>query len=504
MKIFSSEQIRLWDAFTITNEPVPSIDLMERAAKKCFDVITTKYAQKKFAVFCGPGNNGGDGLAIARMLIQNGLLVKVYLVSGKEGSPDFNTNLHRLEAITTVEVINENSTPDISDSVVVDAIFGNGLNKKISGSIEKIIQHINSTAKEIISIDIPSGMFADTSSKGNAIINAKLTLTFQTKKLAFYMPENASHLGNVLVLDIGLHPQFYERTETSFREIDSTLIRNIYRPRAPFTHKGTYGNACLVAGSYGMMGAAVLAAQGCIRSGAGKLTCITCEEGYTILQITTPESMCRISGKGHISGKIDFSGFDAVGIGPGIGKFDSHKDLLEKAFDTIKMPMIIDADALNILSDHPEFYKKIQRNSILTPHPKEFERLFGKTNNDFEQRQLALKKAKEYSIHIILKGKYTFVATPDGKGYFNTTGNPGMATGGSGDVLTGILTGLMAQQYSPLDSCMLGVYLHGHAGDIAKKDLSEAALIASDLCKYLGKAFLSLSNESLTNERAYS
>ncbi len=492
MKIFSAEQMRQWDAFTIANEPVASIDLMERAATKCFEFIAKKFPGEKFAVFCGPGNNGGDGLAIARMLANKGLDTKIYLVSGKEGSTDFNTNLQRIQSITAPEILHVDSMPDISERVVIDAIFGNGLNKPIIGDIEKVIKYINIASKQTISIDIPSGMFADLSSRGNTIIRANHTLTFQQKKHAFYFAENSFYTGRVEVIDIGLHQNFVESTDSEFYGIDSETIEKIYNPRKPFSHKGNYGHACMVAGSYGMMGAAVLAARGCIRSGAGKLTCIVCEEGYNILQTTVPEAMCKVLGKGYISGTIDFSGFDVVGIGPGIGRFDSHKTLLKQGFESFKKPMVIDADALNGLSEYGELFQKIPEHSIITPHPKEFERLFGKTDNDFAQHQLALQKAGELNIYIILKGRHSFIAAPNGKGYFNTTGNPGMATGGSGDVLTGILTGMLAQHYSSLEACLLGVYLHGLAGDIAAKEISEEALVASDLYKFLGKAFLNI------------
>lgn len=490
MKIFSAEQIRQWDSFTIQHEPISSIDLTERAAQKCFKYISEKFPGEKFAVFCGPGKNGDDGQAIARMLIQKGFETKTYLASNNEGHVDFKTNLQRLTSIVSIEIVDSNSLPDLSGWIVIDAIFGTGLNRPVCGEIEKIIHYINQSAKNIISIDIPSGLFSDKSSIGNTIINSNLTLTFQQKKLAFYIPENATYTGEVHVLDIGLHPRFHELTDSNLSVVDSEMIRDIYRQRNEFSNKGTYGNTCLVAGSFGMMGAAVLSAHGCIRSGVGKLTCYTCEEGYNILQITTPEAMCRVLGKKHIEGIADFSGFESVGIGPGIGKFDSHKYLIENAFDSFAKPMIIDADALNVMSEHPELYQKIPNHSIITPHPKEFERLFGKSENDFDQRQLALQKAEEFNIYIILKGRYSFIATPEGKGFFNTTGNPGMATAGAGDVLTGILTGLLAQQYTPVETCQFGVYLHGLAGDLAANEISEEALVASDLYKYLGRVFI--------------
>lgn len=477
-------------------ETISGAELMERAARKCFEVVVDNFPTEKFSFFCGSGNNGGDGLALARMLLGKSFDVEVFLVAGANGSDDFKFNLEQLSAITTVHEAGDGTFPDVSGRVVIDAVFGYGLNRPLKGHIARIVQHINSTAKKIISIDIPSGMFADKTSKGNTIVMADLTLTFQTRKLAFFMPENAQYTGDVKVLDIGLHPQFEVITPSAYFQIDAGMIRNIYRPRKAFSNKGTYGTACIVAGSKGMMGAAVLAAHGCIRSGAGKLACYTCETGYDILQTTTPEALCQVFGKDHIEDVSDYNDFDAIGIGPGIGKFDSHKTLLEHAFASFEKPMVIDADALNVMSEHRELYKKIPAESIITPHPKEFERLFDSSDNDFAQRELALRKSKELNIYIVLKGRNTFVAAPDGKGYFNITGNPGMATAGTGDVLTGMLTGLLAQHYSSLDTCLLGVYLHGLAGDIAAKENSEEALVAGDMYKYLGKAFLKINTTS--------
>lgn len=490
MKIFSAAQIKTWDRITMEKESVSGLALMERAARKCFEVISEKFAGEKFTVFCGHGNNGGDGLALARMLLGNNFDTQIVLAMGREGSDDFEFNLHQIEEITDVQNINFESLPDLSNRIVIDALFGYGLNKPLKNKIEKLVKHINKSARKIISIDIPSGMFADKHSIENTIVRANLTLTFQQRKLAFFMPENAAFTGEVIVLDIGLHPQYQHTAESNFYQVDAEMINNIYQPRQLFTNKGTFGTACMIAGSHGMMGAAVMAAHGCIRSGVGKLACYTCEAGYPILQTTTPEALCKVFGKNHIESIDDFSGFDAIGIGPGIGKFDSHKSLLEKAFTALDQPMVIDADALNVLSEQKDLYQRIPANSIITPHPKEFERLFGNSKNDFAQRALALERAKELNIYIVLKGRYTFIATPNGKGYFNTTGNPGLATAGTGDVLTGVLTGLLAQHYAPLDACLLGVYLHGLSADIAVKEVSEEALVASDVYQFLGKAFL--------------
>ncbi len=504
MKIFSAEQIKNRDSFTIKNEPVASIDLMERAAKACTDWIISKFNRTtSFTVFCGKGNNGGDGLAIARLLIQNNFPVSVYVVeSNSIGSSDFNINLQRLKEISSAIYFLESleAFPEIKkDDIIIDSLFGTGLNKKPSGIFKKLILHLNNSGAQIISTDIPSGLYTDINSNGNAIIHARYTLSFQQQKLAFLLPENEPFFGEVVILDIGLSQEYYNNEKSIFELIDINTIEKIYVPRKPFANKGDYGYACLVAGSYGMMGAAVLSAKACLSSGAGKLTCYICKEGYVIMQTAIPEAMCKMFGNTFIKDIENLKNFDAVGIGPGIGRHLSHKQLLQKVFKNSKNPIVIDADALNVLSSYPALYKSIPPNSIITPHSKEFERLFGKLGNDFERINMALQKARELSIYIVLKGHRTLIATPDGKGYFNSTGNAGMATAGAGDVLTGILTGLLAQKYNYLDTCILGVYLHGLAGDLAASKLSKEAMIASDIIDNLGDAFKQFNKSSSLN-----
>jgi NAD(P)H-hydrate epimerase len=501
LKIFSVSQIKNWDLFTIQNKPVKSIRLMERAAKECSDWITRNFRDQKIPVkiFCGKGNNGGDGLAIARHLSGDKYKVSVFILENKKpGSPDFETNLHRLSR-TSVKIFflaNENSFPELSkDDLIIDAIFGTGLNKKPAGLVSALIKFMNDNSRKVISIDVPSGLYIDKSSEGNAIVKAGYTLTFQNQKLAFLMPENESFVGKVVLLNIGLSQQFEEKEKVQFEFVDKNFIQKIYTPRNQFSNKGNYGYACLLAGSYGMMGAAVLSSRACLRSGVGKLTCYICEAGYNILQTSAPEAMCKVFGDKFIKDPKSFNDFDVVGIGPGIGKYESHRQLLENLFSNFKKPLVIDADALNVLSENQFLYKSIPAHSIITPHPKEFERLFGKTDSDFDRINLALSKSKEFNIYIVLKGHYTFVAAPDGKGFFNSTGNAGMATAGAGDALTGIITGLLAQKYAPLNAAIFGVYLHGFAGDFAAKNISQEALIADDIIENLGNAFKQVSSK---------
>jgi len=494
MKIFSATQIKKWDAFTIANEPIASIDLMERAATACCNwLIGKNFAQKHFRIFCGKGNNGGDGLAIARMLIEHKCLVTVYILElGKIGTHDFQTNLERLHSVTTD--IHFMQSPDFFPSfgdgdIIIDALFGTGLNKPLEGITAALINHINNSAAIKISIDLPSGLFADKSSTGNTIFKATQTLSFQNYKLAFLLPENEDNCGEVHLLHIGLHKAFEKDEPANFELINNKLIKTIYKPRSQFSHKGTYGHAALLCGSKGMMGAAILSSLACLRSGIGKLTAYIPQCGYDILQTAVPEAMAFVAGEEYIVSSEGIDKYQAVGIGPGIGIHSSHKKLLTSIFETIKTPMVIDADGLNMVAENKDLLRLIPAQSILTPHPKEFERLFGKTENDFERLLLAQKKSKEFNIYIVLKGHYSFISTPTGMGYFNSTGNAGMATAGSGDVLTGILTGLLAQGYSPFESCISGIYLHGLAGDFAAADFSQQAMIAGDIIHCLPKAF---------------
>lgn len=498
MKIFSAEQIKKWDAYTIAHEPITSIGLMERAASACCKwLIGKNLGHFHFRIFCGKGNNGGDGLAIARMLIEHGCKATVYIPEfGKAGTGDFQTNLARLhECSTDIHFIQSSGFfPALTETdVIIDALFGTGLNKPLEGMNKELVAFINQSGCTIVAIDMPSGLFADKSSKGNTVIRAALTLSFQNHKLAFLLPENEDHCGEVHLLHIGSHKDFEDSEPAAFEFADRELVAPVYKPRKKFSHKGTYGHTALLCGSYGMMGAAVLSSSACLRSGAGKLTSFIPACGYDILQTTVPEAMCMVSGEEYILRAEGIEKYDAAGMGPGIGLHPSHKELLSGIFKHFKKPVVLDADALNVMAEHRSLLRSIPHLSVLTPHPKEFEKLFGSSANDFERLQLALQASKEHNIYIVLKGHYSFMSTPGGRGYFNSSGNAGMATAGSGDVLTGILTGLMAQGYSSPETCLLGVYLHGLAGDIAAERYSMEAMIAGDIVNCLGEAFKTLS-----------
>jgi hydroxyethylthiazole kinase-like uncharacterized protein yjeF len=497
VKILSASDIRAWDQYTIQHEPIASIDLMERAAYECVGWILKNYPDApSFAVFCGKGNNGGDGLAIARMLRGRNYPVSVYILEfGHKGTDDFQTNLARLQQLPSPGIHfiqSENNFHSLQrEQVVIDALFGSGLNRALEDVTAKLVEHINHSGADIVSIDIPSGLFTDRSSKGNMIVRANHTLSFQCHKPAFLVPENAAYTGDIHILDIGLHADFLKTLASRFELVDKAIIQSIYRPRNRFAHKGNFGHALLAAGSYGKMGAAVLTVKSCLKSGVGLLSCHIPKCGYDIIQTAVPEAMAMTDFNSSFLTKIeeDISRYDAIGIGPGIGTASDTRMLVREIFDSYRSPMVLDADALNCISLQKDFLQLIPAGSILTPHPKEFERLFGKTANDFERMELSLQKARELNVIIILKGHHTMIATTDGRAFFNSTGNAGMATGGSGDVLTGILTGLLAQGYSSIETAIFGTYLHGLAGDIAAEKLSMEAMTSGDLIECLGDAF---------------
>ena len=497
MKILSAAEIREWDQYTITHEPVASVDLMERAAAACVEWLMAHYPDApSFGIYCGKGNNGGDGLAIARMLLERQYKVSVHILEfGHKGTEDFQLNLARLHTIPDADIhfiqSTENIHPVPEGQVVVDALFGSGLNRPLEGLTADLVRHINKAERTVVSIDLPSGLFTDRSSGGAPAIHASDTLSFQCYKSAFLFAENAPFLGNIHILDIGLHPGYYEQLDTHFDLLEIEAVRKMVKPRNRFAHKGMMGHAGLLCGSYGKIGAAVLAAGSCLRSGAGLLTVHIPACGYDILQTRVPEAMVVSDPHPQWLTHVppDITRYDALGIGPGIGTAPAVTMMLHEILHQYRGPMVLDADALNIIAGQKDLLSLLAPGTILTPHPKEFARLFGECPNDFDRALMALRKAGELGVVILLKGHHSFIATPDGKGFFNPTGNAGMATGGSGDVLTGLITGLLARQYSAVEAAVLGAYLHGLAGDLAVRDQSQESLIAGDITCFLGKAW---------------
>lgn len=499
IKIFAVDQIREADAFTIANEPVASIDLMERAADACFQWLMTKVSEKKpnFYIYCGPGNNGGDGLAIARMLSKAQFKVNVCISSDQHlYSADFNTNLERLNqsGIRAVDFTTGLQWSPGSGDIIIDALFGSGLSRQIEGVFEQVVDTINKSEAVVVAIDIPSGLLADRAcSDHSRVVNADYTLSFQFPKLCFFFRENEQHTGEWILLPIGLHPQVVAQQHTNNYLVTKQDAQELRKTRSRFSHKGTFGYALLIAGSHGKMGAAVLASQACLRSGTGLLTTHVPVCGYEILQTAVPEAMVSMDPCQNDCSRIpDLSYYSAVGIGPGLGRSKEANNTLRLLLQESKVPLVLDADALNIIADQKTWQAFIPAGSILTPHPGEFERLAGKWNDSFEMMQMLREYALKQKVYIVLKGAYTITCTPGGNCFFNSSGNPGIATGVSGDVLTGIITGLLAQRYSPLDACLLGVYIHGLSGDLSAAELGYEAVLAGDLVRNLGKAFQSL------------
>ncbi len=497
MKILHAAQIREIDRYTIENEPVASIDLMERAAKKCYEWIRRHMKRKRhIRVFCGMGNNGGDGLVIARMLAGTGHQVTAYKVQHTSGaSEDFMINEKRLTGVKNLHyaTIQEGEPlPGIADDdLVIDALLGSGLTRPLEGLLADVVRHINAARAVVIAIDFPSGLFCEDNRENidKHIIRADYTLTFQLPKLAFMFASNEQYIGSWFLIDIGLHPEAIRQAETKHHYIQASDIRSLYRGRKRFAHKGHFGHAYLMAGSYGKTGAAVLAARGAVRSGLGLLTVQLPSCGYDVIQTAVPEAMCVPDEQAHFVSEVaDLEGYHVVGTGPGIGTHEQTARALKLLIQNTAVPMVLDADALNILSENLTWCGFLPKGSVFTPHPGELDRLAGKSGNDHDRLDKAVELAHRFQVHIVLKGAYTAVIAPDGRCFFNSTGNPGMATGGSGDVLTGMIVAWLAQNYSTLHSCLMAVYLHGRAGDLAANRKGHEGLIAGDIIEHIPKA----------------
>lgn len=504
MKILSIEQIRACDAYTIRHEPIADIDLMERAARQLYDWITGRYAEDtEFWIYCGTGNNGGDGLALARMLHEAGFTVQVLMARiGKSCSPSCQENLNRfrkLKGNRFDEILEpENIKVPPEGAVIIDALFGSGLSRPVKGLPAEIIKKLNPLPNEKIATDAPSGFFCDKTNRDNdgAIFRADITLSFQFPRLGFMFAENEEYVGSWEVLPIGLHPDYIRSVETPWHYLLSADLSSLIRKRRRFAHKGSFGHALLLAGSYGKAGAAVLAAHAAKRAGTGLLTVRLPSKSVPVMQTAFPEGMVSPdSHEEYISSLPDLSPYSAVGAGPGLGTARATQGVLKLLIQNTVQPLVLDADALNILAENKTWLAFLPPGTILTPHPGEFRRLAGPSSDGFEQLEKARELAGRYKLVIVLKGAFTAVVMPDRKVWFNPTGNPGMATGGSGDALTGVILGLLARGYPPEDAARLGVFLHGLAGDLAAEEESEEALITSDIINHLGKAWQYLFRE---------
>lgn len=500
MKIFDVDQLLQADKITIEKERITSEALMERAATKVFNEIhqRLKGAVLSIKIFCGVGNNGGDGLVIARLLLEFGYKVTVYVVNYSENrSGDFLKNYEKLKQVSKpwpILLTENEDLPELNEQeFVVDAIFGIGLNRPLEEWVGKLVKHINSSEALILSVDMPSGLFSDKiPSEGEAVINADFTLTFQAPKLIFFLPEAAEYVGELGVLDIGLDSDFLKQAHFVAKLIDKKEASSMFVPRKKYSHKGNYGHALIIGGSYGKIGSISLTATAALRTGAGLVSIYSPKCGYQILQTLLPEAMLITDEAENELQDIKFEiEPDVICFGMGAGTSSKTIDAFKSLLKRTKNPMVIDADGLNMLSKEKDLIKLVPENSVLTPHPKELERLIGKWDDDFQKLEMAKDFSRTNKVILVIKGAHTITIFRDNL-YINTTGNPGMATAGAGDVLTGVITSLMSQKYDPLISAVFGVYLHGSAGDLAADALSFQGMIAGDIASNIGAAFLGL------------
>jgi len=506
MKILTNAQIRELDQFTIEHEPITSVALMERASKAIVDEFVRRWQDDTpVVVFAGPGNNGGDALAVARMLAERGYKVDACLFnihnSLTEGCAINKQRVmdsKKLHSFT--EVTSSFDPPELrAEHVVVDGLFGSGLNKPLAGGFASLVKYINHSDATVVSIDMPSGLMTEDNTYNiwSNVVKADLTLTLQLRKLSMMLADAQPFTGEVKVLDIGLSREYIEVAPAHYTIVEESYVRSRMMRRPDFAHKGNMGTAFVVAGCRGMAGAATLATRACLRSGVGKVIIHTPKSNNGIVQISVPEAIVQGDKSDvYFSEPVETDAFDAMGIGPGLGTSEETAIAVIAQIRRTRCPQVIDADALNVLSSHRAWLQQLPAGIILTPHAKEMDRLAGMACNSwYERLGKARALAEQRDAYIILKGHNTAICKPDGDVIFNVTGNSGMATAGAGDVLLGVLTGLLARGYSQLDACVIGTYLHGLAGDLAATRLGKESLIASDIIEYLPAAFMRLSGE---------
>lgn len=500
MKIFSKEQIYEGDKLTAKKQEITSTDLMERAATQIFNWMHLRMqgAQVPIHVFCGIGNNGGDGLVLGRHLITHGYNVKMYVVNYSDTrSKDFLINYDRIKNVSKewpLLLTDANELPEIKpDDIIVDAIFGIGLNRPVVDWVKILFQHLKASKAFTLAIDLPSGLFPDRVPESDKdVVWATHTLSFQTPKLIFFLPDTAKYTVQWEVLDIGIDAEYLHTTPTDYELIGKMEMLPVYQPRQKFSNKGSYGHALVVGGSYGKIGAVTLASRAALAAGVGLVTAYVPKCGYTPLQASFPEAMVLTDANEEILTNIEFSiqpGVIAFGVG--VGTEEKTITAFENFLKTNTTPLVVDADGINILAKKKELLKLLPEQTVLTPHPKELERLIGKWDGDFDKLEKTKALSKKYNLVIVIKGANTITVYQD-KGYVNTTGNPGLATAGTGDVLTGIITGLIAQGYEPLVAALFAIYLHGKSADIAVEDLGYQSLIASHVIETLGEAYIDL------------
>ncbi|MBP5364799.1 MAG: NAD(P)H-hydrate dehydratase [Bacteroidales bacterium] len=506
-KMFLQSVIPSLDRATIEGEPISSLNLMERAASTITQWIfgNDNILPANIIIMAGPGNNGGDGLVVGRQLTEayglsgiTNVAIHSYTSNSSKRSADCQANIDIFDKKGIKYDIN-NLTPSFpADSLIIDALFGTGLSRPLGEPFDRLVGLINDSGCPVLSIDTPSGL-GDESTFGDsaysAIVRATYTISFQFPRLSHMLPELETYVGTPVVTDINLLQSAIDATETTYFYADLADFKAIIKPRSRFAHKGSFGRAMVVAGSFGMMGAAEMAVEACVKSGAGLVTAVVPRCGYEIMQIANREAMTIVSEADNTivwNKDIYDNRISALGIGPGLGRNDETQTSVRCFIEAYggKIPIVIDADALFHLAQlikNENF--ALPQNCILTPHDAEFDRLTHSHQSRLERIRTAQVFAREHNTTVILKGANTAIALPDGRICFNTTGNAGMATGGSGDVLTGLLTGLLAQGYSTEEAAVLGVGLHGMAGDAAAKRYTQISMSATDILNCIGKAF---------------
>lgn len=504
-KIFTGEYIKALDQYTIEHDQVSSVELIDRAALAFVDKFTRLFpsVNSNIIVFAGGGNNGADALAIAYGLQKRGFDVASYLINTALSlTPECREKKELLESLPEskiTEVTEAFEFPPInSRTIIIDGLFGCGINRKLEGGYLQLVRFINESGAPIVAIDIPSGMNPNKGGmeSGEEAIKATYTFTFEFPKKAFFFAESLPFTGKIEVLDIDLSEEGKKLLPSDFMQTTDLDIDSLLRPREKFAHKGTFGHGLLIAGSQGKMGAAVLASRGALRSGIGKLTALVPSCGEVIMQTAIPEAMILTeSSHDHLSQSIPLQSFDAIAVGPGLGQSERSFRLLESMLSRSNKPLILDADALNILAESRDLLSLLPEESILTPHPKELERLTGYCETSEQRLQEALIFASRYSVYVVLKGANTAICTPSGKVIFNPTGNPALATPGSGDVLTGIICSFLAQGYTPYTSAILATYLHGLAGDYYAARYDTYSMLASDIADILPETFKGFGKE---------
>jgi NAD(P)H-hydrate epimerase len=479
LKVYSSEQLQQWDKFTIEQEPIASIDLMERAATLATKSILGRNSFEKAAIFCGPGNNGGDGLVIARLLHESEFDVTVVLLDFAEPTSDFKNNYERLDSEINVVRLNEKEYNfNLEADLIIDAIFGSGLNRPVDGWIAEVISNINSLNIKTIAIDIPSGLFAINNKENTgfpSVIEADETLTFMSPKMAFFYAEYAKNVGNFRIIDIALHPDFKSESFADFITIKDVSIKS----RSRFDHKGTSGCLMIVAGFEEMTGAAIIASKAALRSGSRYLFTSCDEKGKTGLNAAIPEAIWKSPHTFEIPTKCM-----AIAVGPGLGTSDFSKETLIKVLQS-NLPQILDADALNLLSANKDLLAILPKGSILTPHLGELKRLIGEFEHPEDLLQAQLAFSAKHKVYIIQKGPFSKLTTPSGRVIVNSSGNPGMSTAGMGDALTGIIGAFLSQGCSAEAAAINGMFIHGYAADEIAKNHGQIGLLATDVIEQL-------------------